>query len=86
MSLGKALKRRDQAAVTKTIDGLLKQIWPGEGLHIPDDSIEWAVRLALKSRLRIKQQQKALMPSEFSETGFSYWIGDGGTEQLVRRP
>jgi ATP-dependent Lon protease len=65
---------------------LLKLLWPGDGLRIPDDSIEWAVRLALESRLRIKQQQKDLMPAEFSESGFRYRIGEGGTEKLFQCP
>jgi ATP-dependent Lon protease len=86
LSLGTALNRRDQTAVLKTVDGLLKLLWPGDGLWIPDDSIEWAVRLAFESRLRIKQQQKALMPAEFSETDFSYRIGERGTEKLLQCP
>jgi ATP-dependent Lon protease len=84
ISFGPALSQRDQTATLKIVDGLLKLIWPGDGLHIPDDSIEWAVRLALESRLRIKEQQKALMPIEFAETGFSYRIGEGGDEHRVQ--
>jgi ATP-dependent Lon protease len=82
--LGSALSRRDQEAALKTIDGLLKLVSPGEQREVTDDVLEWATALAIESRLRIKEQQKQLMPAEFSETGFSYRIGKNGVEQHVR--
>ncbi|MDC1309950.1 BREX system Lon protease-like protein BrxL, partial [Opitutales bacterium] len=56
--LGGALSGRDINAVNKTASGLLKLTYPDVDADIPDDSIEWAVRLAIESRRRIKEQQK----------------------------
>ena len=49
---GGALSGRDVNAVNKTVSGLLKLLYPGTGMEIPDADIEWAVRIALESRRR----------------------------------
>src|SRR6266566_327485 len=48
LTFGGALSGRDQNAVTKTINGLLKLIHPSSTEPVPDQDLEWAVRLALE--------------------------------------
>ena len=59
-TFGGALSGRDQNAVTKTISGLLKLIDPAPDEIVSDEDLEWAVRLALESRRRVKEQQKRI--------------------------
>jgi ATP-dependent Lon protease len=84
--LGGALSGRDTNAVHKTINGLLKLLYPDSTMHIPDDDLEWAVRLALECRRRIKEQQKRIGSAEFRNTQFSYQLGSDGIEQFVVTP
>src|SRR5712692_9706871 len=62
---GGALSGRDQNAVTKTVSGLLKLIQPDGNAMISDEDLEWAVRLALEVRRRVKEQQKRIRTVEF---------------------
>src|SRR6202023_279853 len=48
--LGGALSGRDIEAVTKTISGLVKLLFPKPDMPIADEDLEWVVRLALESR------------------------------------
>ncbi|GMO43386.1 MAG: protease Lon-related BREX system protein BrxL [Treponemataceae bacterium] len=82
---GGALSGRDTNAVNKTASGLLKLLYPGDD-DIPDNDIEWAVRIALESRRRVKEQQKRIGAAEFRNTHFSYTIGSDGVEQFVVTP
>jgi ATP-dependent Lon protease len=84
--LGGALSGRDINAVNKTASGLLKLTYPDVDADIPDDSIEWAVRLAIESRRRIKEQQKRIGAAEYRNTHFSYTMGDEGVEKFVSTP
>ncbi len=54
---GSALSGRDRRAVDLTTDGLLKLISPDAEAPIADEDLEWAVRLALECRRRVKEQQ-----------------------------
>lgn len=83
---GGALSGRDTNAVNKTVSGLLKLIYPGGTDHVPDDDLEWAVRIALEARRRVKEQQKRIGAAEFRNTHFSYVIGDDGVEKFVATP
>ncbi len=83
---GGALSGRDQNAVNKTISGLLKLMYPDSAAAIPDDDLEWAVRLALEVRRRVKEQQKRIGSAEFRNTQFSYVIGLDGVETFVATP
>lgn len=83
---GGALSGRDQNAVNKTVSGLLKLIQPDGGVVASDDDIEWAVRLALECRRRVKEQQKRIGSAEFRTTQFSYQIGFDGVETFVATP
>jgi len=86
VQFGGALSGRDTTAVTKTVDGLLKLLYPGAEQAPADEDIEWAVRLALESRRRVKEQQKRIGAAEFRNTHFSYTLGEDGVEKFVATP
>jgi ATP-dependent Lon protease len=81
-----ALSGRDLTAVNKTVDGLLKLLYPAATAEIPDDDLEWAVRIALECRRRVKEQQRRIGAAEFRSTQFGYRIGESGIEQYVTTP
>ncbi|WP_217358630.1 protease Lon-related BREX system protein BrxL [Ruegeria arenilitoris] len=83
---GGALSGRDQNAVNKTVSGLLKLLYPDPASPIPDEDLEWAVRLALEVRRRVKEQQKRIGSAEFRNTQFSYVMGLDGVEKFVSTP
>ncbi|WP_436637650.1 protease Lon-related BREX system protein BrxL [Microbaculum sp. FT89] len=83
---GGALSGRDQNAVNKTVSGLLKLIYPDAAMAVPDADLEWAVRLALEVRRRVKEQQKRIGSAEFRNTQFSYVMGLDGVEKFVSTP
>lgn len=83
---GGALSGRDQNAVNKTVSGLLKLMHPDPQLVVADEDLEWAVRLALEARRRVKEQQKRIGSAEFRNTQFSYSIGPDGVEHFVATP
>jgi ATP-dependent Lon protease len=84
--LGGALSGRDIEAVTKTISGLVKLLFPAPDMPISDEDLEWVVRLALEARRRVKEQQKRCFKSEFRNTHFSFTMGTEGVEQFVSTP
>jgi len=84
--LGGALSGRDIEAVHKTISGLIKLLFPDAAMKIPDEDLEWIVRVALEARRRVKEQQKRVFKSEFRNTHFSYTFGPDGIEQFVSTP
>lgn len=83
---GGALSGRDTEAVNKTVSGLTKLIFPDPEMAVPDEDLEWIVRLALESRRRVKEQQKRCLKSEFRNTHFSFTLGVDGVEQFVSTP
>ncbi len=84
--LGGALSGRDTNAANKTVSGLLKLLYPGNEDAIPDEELEWAVRIALEARRRVKEQQKRIGAAEFRNTHFSYVLGSDGVEKFVSTP
>ncbi len=86
LTFGGALSGRDQNAVGKTISGLLKLVHPAPDDPVSDDDLEWAVRLALECRRRVKEQQKRIGSAEFRNTQFSYTLGKDGVEKFVVTP
>jgi ATP-dependent Lon protease len=86
IQFGGALSGRDTNAVQKTMSGLLKLMYPDSNAEIPDDAIEWAARLALECRRRVKEQQKRIGSAEFRNTHFSYTLLPDGVEQFVCTP
>jgi ATP-dependent Lon protease len=83
---GGALSGRDQNAVNKTVSGLLKLLYPDPSMKVSDEDLEWAVRLALEVRRRVKEQQKRIGSAEFRNTQFSYVMGLDGVEKFVATP
>lgn len=83
---GGALSGRDTNAVNKTAGGLLKLLYPGDDEAIPDEDLEWAIRIAMESRRRVKEQQKRIGSAEFRSTHFSYVMGTDGVEKFVSTP
>lgn len=86
VNYGGALSGRDTNAVNHTVNGLLKLVYPNPEMPIPDEDIEWAVRLAMECRRRVKEQQKRIGSAEFRNTHFSYTIGQDGVETFVVTP
>lgn len=83
---GGSLSGRDANAVNKSISGLLKLLYPGNTLEVPDEELEWAVRIAMEARRRVKEQQKRIGAAEFRNTHFSYVMGTDGVEKFVSTP
>lgn len=83
---GGALSGRDTNAVNKTVSGLLKLLYPSLSDEVSDADIEWAIRIALESRRRVKEQQKRIGAAEFRNTHFSYVMGEEGVEKFVSTP
>jgi ATP-dependent Lon protease len=83
---GSALSGRDTTAVAHTVNGLLKLLYPHREMPIAEEDLEWAVRLALECRRRVKEQQKRIGSAEFRNTHFSYQMAENGVEQYVVTP
>ena len=84
--LGGALSGRDTNAANKTISALLKLLYPGPDDAVSDKDMEWAVRISLEARRRVKEQQKRIGAAEFRNTHFSYVFGSDGVEKFVSTP
>lgn len=83
---GGALSGRDTNAINKTVSGLLKLLYPSADTPVPDEDLEWAVRIAMEVRRRVKEQQKRIGAAEFRNTHFSYIMGTEGVEKFVSTP
>lgn len=81
-----SISGRDTTAVQKTVSGLVKLISPNPETPIHDDLLEWALRLALECRRRVKEQQRRIGSAEFRNTQLSYSIGEDGVEKFVSTP
>ena len=86
LDYGGALSGRDTTAVNKTLNGLLKLMQPNPEVPISDDLLEWAIKISLEYRRRVKEQQKRIGSAEFRNTHFSYRIGENGVETFVTTP
>jgi len=84
--LGGALSGRDTNAVNKTVSGLLKLLYPDSESFVAEEDLEWAVRIAMEARRRVKEQQKRIGSAEFRNTHFSYVMGADGVEKFVSTP
>jgi ATP-dependent Lon protease len=83
---GGALSGRDINGVNRSVSGLLKLMSPSADAPVSDEDLEWAVRLALEVRRRVKEQQKRIGAAEFRNTHFSYTLGAEGVEKFVTTP
>ena len=86
ISWGAALSGRDVTAVNRTVSGLLKLLYPDDAMDVEIEDLEWAARLALESRRRVKEQQKRIGAAEFRQTHFSYRLLPAGVETWVSTP
>ncbi|WP_181308263.1 protease Lon-related BREX system protein BrxL [Rufibacter sp. XAAS-G3-1] len=86
VDFGGAMSGRDTTAVYKTMNGLLKLMQPNPEEPISDELLEWAVKVSLEYRRRVKEQQKRIGSAEFRNTHFSYRIGLEGVETFVTTP
>ncbi|GEO03354.1 peptidase [Adhaeribacter aerolatus] len=86
VDFGGALSGRDTTAVHKTLNGLLKLMQPNPVEPISDELLDWAVKVSLEYRRRVKEQQKRIGSAEFRNTHFSYRIGLEGVETFVNTP
>jgi len=84
--LGGALSGRDTTGVQKTVSGLIKLVSPNPDTPVSEEVLEWALRLGLECRRRVKEQQKRIGSAEFRNTQFSYSMGDDGVEKFVATP
>jgi ATP-dependent Lon protease len=84
--VGGALSGRDTTAVHKTLNGLLKLMEPNPDAPISDELLEWAIKISLEYRRRVKEQQKRIGSAEFRNTHFSFRIGEDGVETFVSTP
>jgi len=82
--LGKNLNQRDTIAVRRTVDGLLKLVYP-DGVFSKDD-LEEILQLALEMRRRVKEQLKKLGGMEFYDVNFSYIDNETFEEHYVSVP
>lgn len=83
---GGALSGRDTTAVNKTLNGLIKLMQPRPDAPVADELLEWAIKVSLEYRRRVKEQQKRIGSAEFRNTHFSYRIGEEGIETFVTTP
>ena len=82
--LGKNLNQRDTIAVRRTVDGLLKLIYPdGE---FTKENLEEILQIALEMRRRVKEQLKKLGGMEFYDVNFSYIDNESFEEHYVSVP
>lgn len=86
VDFGGSLSGRDTTAVHKTLSGLLKLMQPNPDEPISDEILEWAVKVSLEYRRRVKEQQKRIGSAEFRNTHFSYKLGSDGVETFVTTP
>lgn len=77
---------RDTTGVQKTVSGLIKLLSPNPETPVSEELLEWALRVALECRRRVKEQQKRIGSAEFRNTQFSYALGDDGVEKFVATP
>ena len=82
--LGKNLNQRDTIAVRRTVDGLLKLIYP-DGRFEKED-LEEILQIALEMRRRVKEQLKKLGGMEFYDVNFSYIDNETFEEHYVSVP
>ncbi len=82
--LGKNLNQRDTIAVRRTIDGLLKLVYP-DGEFSKED-LEEILQIALEMRRRVKEQLKKLGGMEFYDVNFSYIDNETFEEHYVSVP
>ena len=82
--LGKNLNQRDTIAVRRTVDGLLKLVYPNG--EFTKEELAEVLEIALEMRRRVKEQLKKLGGMEFYDVNFSYIDNDSFEEHYVSVP
>ena len=68
---------RDNEAVDKTVDGLLKLLYPDPEAPVSTEDLQWAMELATVARRRVKEAQAHIGAEEFGAVDLGYSV-DGG--------
>ena len=76
-----AWRGRDIEAMERTVDGLLKLLYPDPESEVSSEDLQWAVELATVARRRVKEAQASIGAEEFGRTDLGYRI-DGGSERI----
>ena len=82
--LGKNLNQRDVIAVRRTVDGLLKLVYPNG--EFDKEQLEEVLQIALEMRRRVKEQLKKLGGMEFYDVNFSYIDNETFEERYTSVP
>ena len=82
--LGKNLNQRDTIAVRRTVDGLLKLVYPNG--EFTKEELAEILKIALEMRRRVKEQLKKLGGMEFYDVNFSYIDNETFEEHYVSVP
>lgn len=82
--LGKNLNQRDTIAVRRTVDGLLKLVYPNG--EFTKEELAEILEIALEMRRRVKEQLKKLGGMEFYDVNFSYIDNETFEEHYVSVP
>ena len=77
LTWGSDVSGRDRTAVDRTVDGLLRLLYPDPAMEVPDEFLEWAASLALEMRRRVKEAQAFIGAAEFGRVDLSYSLADG---------
>ena len=62
---------------------MIKLLYPLADVEVPDEELEWAVRIGLESRRRVEEQQKHIGKDEYGATDFSYELLSTGSVYAV---
>lgn len=76
---------RDTEAADKTVDGLLKLLYPDPATTVSSEDLEWAMELATVARRRVKEAQAHIGAEEFGAVDLGYSI-DGGPVRIPECP
>lgn len=82
--LGKNLNQCDTIAVRRTVDGLLKLVYPNG--EFTKEELAEILKIALEMRRRVKEQLKKLGGMEFYDVNFSYIDNETFEEHYVSVP
>lgn len=69
---------RDNEAVDKTVDGLLKLLYPDPEAQVSTEDLQWAMELATVARRRVKEAQAYIGAEEFGAVDLGYSVDGGG--------
>jgi uncharacterized protein (TIGR02653 family) len=77
LSTNDAWRGRDLEAVEKTVDGLLKLLYPDTAADVASEDLDWAMELATVSRRRVKEAQASVGAEEFGRTDLGFYVDAG---------